>query len=43
MASSNGGFRNTNRRASKHAALVKAFNRKRNQEVTTKKRGTSNG
>jgi hypothetical protein len=43
MASSKGGFRNTNKRAKKHAAMVKTLNRKRNQEGTAKKRGTING
>jgi hypothetical protein len=43
MASSKGGFSNTNKRAKKHASLVKTLNRKRNLEGATKKKGSSNG
>ena len=43
MASSKGGFRNTSKRAQKHASFVKALNHKRNQEGTSKKKGARNG
>lgn len=44
MASNRSGFRNTNKRAKKHASLVKSLNRKRNLEATTKKRrGVTHG
>jgi hypothetical protein len=43
MASKKSGFRNTSKRAKKHAAFIKALNRKHNQEGNSKKRETQNG
>jgi hypothetical protein len=43
MASSSGGFRNTSKRAQRHAAFVKKANRKRNLQGVTNKRGSTNG
>lgn len=42
MASSNGGFQNTNKRAKKHKAFIKKTNRQRNLRQVTEKRNMTN-